>query len=256
MASFKDHFSGHAGIYAAARPTYPKELFEWLASQCASHSLVWDAGCGNGQASIALADYFDRVFASDPSATQIASAEPHPNIRYAVEPAEQCSLPDKSVACVCVAQALHWFNFDVFFAEAKRVLQNGGVLAVWTYEKSSVNRSVDAVFEKLYRGTLDDYWPPERKHVESAYRNIDFPFIEFKSPDFELHCDWNLAQYLAYLRSWSASQRYLKATGIDAVGSIENEMQSAWGNPEEKRVVLWPLTVRAGRFQDQAFNSN
>jgi len=248
MNTFKDHFSGHANSYAVARPHYPKALFEWIASQCKSRSLVWDAGCGNGQASIALADYFDKVFASDPSATQIASAELRVNVSYAVEPAEQCSLPDNSVDCVCVAQALHWFNFERFFAEAKRTLKPDGLLLAWTYEKSSVSAAVDAVFEKLYRGALDDYWPPERKHVESAYRDIAFPFMEIPAPNFELRCDWTLAQYLAYLRSWSASQRHLKATGIDAVGLIENEMQQAWGNPETVHTVLWPMTVKAGRL--------
>jgi len=248
VKTFKDHFSGHASDYANARPRYPKALFDWLVSQCASHSLVWDAGCGNGQASVALADYFDQVFASDPSATQIASAASHPNIRYAVEPAEQCSLPDDSADCVCVAQALHWFEFERFFSEARRVLKKDGLLAVWTYERSSVNQPIDAVFEKLYLGTLDDYWPPERKLVENAYRDIAFPFSKIQSPILELHCDWNLAQYLAYLRSWSASQRYMKATGIDAVGLIETEMQQAWDNPETVRSVTWPLTVVAGRF--------
>lgn len=248
MSKFKDHFSGHASHYAAARPLYPDSLFDWLASQCREHSLVWDAGCGNGQASIALTRHFDQVFASDPSATQIASATPHPNIHYAVAPAEQCPLPDSTADCVCVAQALHWFEFERFFSEAKRVLRDDGLLIVWTYERSSVNPAVDAVFENLYRGTLDDYWPPERKHVETGYRNIPFPFNEIATPDFELRCEWTLSQYLAYLRSWSASQRYLKATGNDAVAMIENEMQRAWGNGDQKKSVCWPLTVRAGRF--------
>ena len=104
--NFKDHFSGHANLYAQARPTYPPALFDWLASICPQRGLVWDAGCGNGQASLALAAHFDRVFATDPSDTQIAAATPRDNIRYAVEPAERCSLPDGSVDLVTVAQAI------------------------------------------------------------------------------------------------------------------------------------------------------
>ncbi len=248
MHDFKDHFSGHASTYAAARPSYPKALFEWIASQCKTRERVWDAGCGNGQASVALADFFDAVFASDPSSSQIQNATTHEKIYYSVEAAEQSSLPDQSVQCVCVAQALHWFDFERFFKEAKRVLQPDGLLVVWTYEKSSVNHAVDAVFENLYRGTLDDYWPAERKHVESGYRDIPFPLKEMATPHFELHCQWNLAQYLAYLRSWSASQRYLKVTGQDAVSAIEQEMLEAWGDPEKTLGVAWPLTVRAGKF--------
>ncbi len=248
MNTFKDHFSGHANSYAAARPLYPDALFKWVASRCSNHSLVWDAGCGNGQASIALTQYFDEVFASDPSITQIANAIPHTKISYTVEPAEQSSLPNHCVDCICVAQALHWFDFERFFNETKRVLKHDGLLVAWTYEKSSVNKNIDTVFEKLYRGTLDDYWPPERKYVETAYRDIPFPLKEIPAPHFQLQCDWNLSQYLAYLRSWSASQRYLSVTGVDAVALIQHEMQEAWGNPEDVLAVLWPLTVRAGRF--------
>ena len=63
MAAFKDHFSGHAAAYARARPTYPDALFDWLAARCDRHDLAWDAGCGNGQASLALADRFRRIHA-------------------------------------------------------------------------------------------------------------------------------------------------------------------------------------------------
>src|SRR5690348_5604379 len=107
---FKDHFSAHASAYASARPHYPAALFDWLARQCATRALVWDAGCGNGQASQALAAHFEQVYASDPSAEQIAAAEPLANIRYVVEPAEQCGLDDATADLVTVAQAMHWFD--------------------------------------------------------------------------------------------------------------------------------------------------
>src|SRR3982751_1042743 len=127
--AFQDHFSGHAATYHEARPLYPTALFELLAKEAPARGLAWDTGCGNGQASVALAAHFARVFASDPSANQIGNAEPQPNIEYRVEPGEQCSLPAASADIVTVAQALHWFDFARFFAEAARVLKPGGVLA-------------------------------------------------------------------------------------------------------------------------------
>ncbi len=243
---FKDHFSGHANAYAAARPTYPPALFDWLAKQCPQHRLAWDAGCGNGQASVALAGHFDQVFASDPSATQIEAATARANVRYAVEPAEQCSLSDHCADLVTVAQALHWFEHARFYAEVRRVLGPGGLLAVWTYERSSVVPAVDAVFGRLYRA-LDAYWPPERRHVEAGYATLPFPFETIATPAFELICDWTLGQYLAYLRSWSASQRFQKATGNDAVAAIEPDMRAAWGDPAQVRTVRWPMTVKLGQ---------
>ena len=246
--TFKDHFSGHAAAYAQARPTYSAALFEWLAAQCRQHDLVWDAGCGNGQASVALAGHFNNVFASDPSATQIEAAKPCPNVRYAVESAEQCSLPDHGADLVTVAQALHWFDHARFYAQVRRVLKPGGIIVAWAYERSSVNAEVDAVFARLYVDTLDDYWPPERRHIEAGYATLPFPFAERPPPPlFELRCDWTLGQYLAYLSSWSAAQRYLKATGRDAVAEFAPALAQAWGDPDTVRAVRWPMAFRIGQ---------
>ncbi|MFI4970000.1 MAG: class I SAM-dependent methyltransferase, partial [Lysobacterales bacterium] len=197
--TFKDHFSGHAGIYHAARPTYPAALFDWLAARAPAQSLAWDAGCGNGQASVALAAHFTCVFASDPSAAQIASAEPGPNIDYRVEPAEQCSLGRASADLVTVAQALHWFDHARFYAEVRRVLRPGGVFAAWAYADCRVDAAVDAAKDRLYVDLTGPYWPPERMHVDAGYRTLPFPFDEIAAPAFGMHASWTLPQFVAYL---------------------------------------------------------
>ena len=84
MRFFKDLFSGHAAAYAAARPTYPEALFDWLATLAPRDGTVLDCGCGNGQASTALAERFARVIATDPSSEQIANAVPHARDRKSV----------------------------------------------------------------------------------------------------------------------------------------------------------------------------
>ncbi|MEO7252535.1 MAG: class I SAM-dependent methyltransferase [Arenimonas sp.] len=244
---FKDHFSAHAAAYAQARPGYPLELFAWLSAQCRGHALAWDAGCGNGQASVALAEHFDAVYASDPSATQIASAPPHGKVRYAVEPAEQCALADGSADLVTVAQAYHWFDAARFCAEANRVLAPDAVIAVWTYAESRVDAAVDRVFDDFHNEQLADDWPAGREHVINGYRNLPFDFAPITVPAFAMRCDWTLAQYLDYLRSWSASQRYQQRTGCDAVDLISEAMAKAWGNQSKARTVSWPLTILAGR---------
>ena len=66
--SFKDHFSAQAAIYREARTQYPDALFEFLRAQAPGGERAWDAGCGNGQASVALARHFHAVVATDPSA--------------------------------------------------------------------------------------------------------------------------------------------------------------------------------------------
>jgi SAM-dependent methyltransferase len=245
MAEFKDHFSGHAGDYRTYRPSYPPELFTYLATLVPQNGLVWDCGSGNGQASVALAEHFERVFATDASERQIREAEPHPRVEYAVAMAERCPLPDRSAQLVTVAQALHWFDFDGFFKEVKRVCQPGGHLAVWTYDFDSVDPDVDPVLNKFQKDFVEAYWPPERVHVISGYQTIPFPFEELSPPALEMRARWNLAQLLGYLNTWSATKAFIKRNGFNPTETLE--LQSAWGDPSRLRTVHWAFYIRVGR---------
>ena len=71
MAAFNDNFSKQASIYAQYRPSYPHELFDYLQSLCPEHEMAWDCGTGNGQSAVHLAEFFKKVYASDPSEAQI-----------------------------------------------------------------------------------------------------------------------------------------------------------------------------------------
>jgi hypothetical protein len=58
---------------------------------------------------------------------------------------------------------------------------------------------------------------------------------------------WTVDHLLAYLRSWSATQRYIKANGEDPVALIEPELRAGWGDPAKVRDVRWQFHVRVGR---------
>ncbi|MEO6967742.1 MAG: class I SAM-dependent methyltransferase [Rhodanobacteraceae bacterium] len=246
--NFKDHFSGHANLYAQARPHHPDALFAWIAANAPVRDCVWDAGCGNGQASVALAKYFERVYATDPSARQIDNAEQHPRIEYRVEPAERTTLADHSVDAVTVAQALHWFDLSRFVTEVHRVAKSGALFVAWSYAGCSVTPEVDAVIAELYDDTLGAHWPPERRLVDEGYASMPLPFAPIDAPAFEMRVEWNADQLLAYLSSWSAAQRYRAVTGEDAVIAIAQTLREAWGDPQLARAVRWKLAVRAGRL--------
>lgn len=245
--TFKDLFSGHADRYHAARPTYPEALFDWLAEQVPSRALAWDAGCGNGQASVALAARFERVYASDPSANQIANAEARPNIDYRIEPAERCRLADAGADLVTVAQAMHWFDLSRFHAEVRRVLKPHGVFAAWAYAACRVDAAVDAVVQRLYVDLTGPFWQPERALVESGYRDLPFPFEAIAAPALEMAMRWNAAQFLAYLRTWSGTQGYIQAHGVDPVALVEPDLIAAWGDASQVREVRWDFHLRCGR---------
>jgi SAM-dependent methyltransferase len=255
--SFKDHFSNHAGLYAKARPHYPEALFDWVAAEAPARSCVWDAGCGNGQASLALAQRFERVIATDPSAQQIGNAVADPRVEYRNEPRDlsastggyHTSIDAHSVDAITVAQALHWFDLPAFLAEVRRVAKPGALFVAWCYANCSVTPAVDAVIAHLYDDILGAYWPPERKLVDEGYASLDIPFAPMAAPAFEMCVDWTAPRLLAYLASWSAAQRHLKATGQDAIAAITDELLAAWHAPQHARPVRWRLAMRAGRVE-------
>ena len=249
MTTFKDHFSGHAADYARFRPNYPPKLFDYLASISPEHDLAWDCATGNGQAAGGLADHFAKVIATDASARQIESAQPHPRIGYSVAPAEASGIDPDSVDLVLVAQALHWFDMDRFFAEAKRVSKESGILAVSTYTLVSVNPEIDAILSKFYYETTGPYWPPERELVETNFEKISFPFPELPSRQFEIRQQWNLAQLTGYLGTWSATKKFIAACGFDPVDSVLQELGSVWHDRDQARYVTWPLKLRTFRIQ-------
>ena len=244
--AFADHFSAAAADYASARPEYPAALFDWITRTAPARSRVWEAGCGSGQASRALAARFAQVYATDPSAAQIAQARAPGNVRFAVEPAERCSLADASADVVCVAQALHWFDRDAFFAECERVLRPGGALVVWGYQDIEVPGPLQPANDALQALIRDD-WPPERADVDAAYAGYAWPFEPLSAPSFELQAAWILPRLLAYFSSYSASKQHRERTGIDPVTVHAAEWLRTWGDPEATRIVRWPLFVHARR---------
>jgi len=242
---FQDHFSARAELYARARPTYPAALFADLAALAPARRAAWDCGTGNGQAAVGLAACFESVVATDPSRAQLERAEPHPRVEYRVAAEAASGLPPASVDLVTAAQAAHWFDPPRFHAEVRRVLRPGGMVAIWCYALCEVAPAIDSLVASFYRETVGSYWPPERCHVEDGYRSLPFPFAEMPFPSHVMERRWRLAEFGAYLGSWSAVERFHKSRGADPVAPLLAALAPAWG--DAPRLVRWPLTGRLGR---------
>lgn len=211
---------------------------------CRSHELAWDCATGNGQAAHSLVPFFRQVIGTDASEQQIASADPANELEFRVARAEDSGLPDHTVDLITVAQALHWFDIDAFFAEADRVLKPGGILAFWCYQNCLVDDDVDSIVLDIF-AEVDDYWPPEREIVEAEYPTIAIPFDDVDIGEFCMVADWRADQLLDYMRTWSATQRFLAAQGHDPVESHADALRAAWGSGS--RQVHWPIVLRVGR---------
>ena len=248
LAAFEDHFSRQARQYARYRPSYPNELFAYLASLCADHQLAWDCGTGSGQAALGLVDYFDSIVATDASSEQLDHAFPHAKIEYRVEPAENVSLDASSVDLVIVAIAVHWFNFDEFYREVQRVLKPEGILAVWTYYLPLVEPQIDHVIQYYYSDVLAGYWPERIHYIDERYQTLPFPFEELSPPVFEMSAEWNLWQITGFLDSWSATRNYERERGKHPLKMVWSDLIDAWGSLDHTRVIRWPLHLRVGKL--------
>jgi SAM-dependent methyltransferase len=244
---FKDHFSEVAAAYAAHRPSYPAALVDFLAGIAPAQRLAWDSGCGSGQLSLLLAGSFARVVATDASPEQIARAAAHPNVEYRCARAEASGLTARVADLATAAQAVHWFDLRAYYAEVCRVVRPGGIVALTSYGVVTVDADLDAVIQPFYRDVLASYWPPERRHVDDAYRALPFPFEELDAPAFEIRLDWRLEDLIGYVGTWSAVWALEQAVGQGPFATFRRELAGAWGSAAAVRTVRWPVALRVGR---------
>lgn len=249
----KDNFENQASFsiqsdrYARYRPSYPPELFAYLASVSATQERALDCATGNGQAAIAIADYFAEVVAVDASPEQIQQAIAHPRVRYAVSAAETLDFPARSFDLITVAQALHWFDLPAFYRRVRYLAKPQGAIAVWAYGLPSISPSADAIIQKFLLDPIDPYWGPGNRLIFDRYRSLDFPFVELSPPAFAINVQWTLDQLLGYFGTWSALKRYKASERADPMPALKTELERVWGANQPKTATM-DLYLRVGRL--------
>ena len=241
-------FTPIAATYARARPTYPPELYEWLAALCERRELAWDAATGNGQAAVGLAGHFERVIATDLSSGQIEHAARHPRVDYRIASAERSGLEAASVDLVAVATAIHWLPLEPFFEEVLRVARPGAVFAAWSYHAGTCDPPFDSAIHHFYWMVARPHFAPGVQIVDDRYRTINFPGEPIAAPEFHVVAHWTLAQTLDYLRTWSGVAEYQQRTGIDLVDGFAPELAKLWDDPSATRPFCMPIFVEARRL--------
>ncbi len=248
MKEIKDNFSAGSANYATFRPGSPKVLYDFLLQQVGRFDTAWDVGTGNGQVAGILAEHFTTVYATDVSAKQLESAAQKENIIYREERAEHSSLPDASVDLITVAQAFHWFDFEAFYKEAKRVSKPGALLSIWTYNLLSIDKGIiDDIINDFYFNTVGPYWDAERKYVDVGYKNIGIPFEEIATPVFSMPLRWDLEQFLGYIDTWSSVRHYKNQKNTDPVMILAKKLEEHWPGEEIKNIDF-PVFMRLFRI--------
>ncbi|MDX2227992.1 MAG: methyltransferase domain-containing protein [Leptolyngbyaceae cyanobacterium bins.349] len=249
--TFKDYFSNHAQIYAQHRPAYPLELFEYLSTLVSRHDTVWDCGTGNGQVAIGLIPYFQHIYATDASAQQIEHAIAHPQVEYAVATAEHTNLPTHSIDLITVGLALHWFNFELFYPEVRRVLRPEGAIAAWCYSDVELPTATQELRDRLtdFRQLVYPYFAPEIDYIWARYETLPFPFAEQAAPPFRMTATWTVDNFIGYLQSLSGTQRCREQHGAEKLNALAQPLITTWQASATTLPVQWQIYLKVGKVE-------
>ncbi|WOE31039.1 MULTISPECIES: class I SAM-dependent methyltransferase [unclassified Acinetobacter] len=242
----KDLFSVQSQLYQSARPSYPAYVLQAILPYVTQHQRAWDCAAGSGQFTRLLSPYFDQVIATDLSAQQLAHAPNLPNVDYRVQAVEKTVFPAQYFNLITVAQAIHWFNFDLFYQTAQRCLTSDGVIAVIGYGLLTVDDDeIHDMVQKLYHHILNGYWDIERRYLDEEYKTIPFPFKEILLPQLHMTYSWSLSQLLDYLNTWSAIRHYRQQHQQDPLQDFLEKLQYA----DPMLQISFPIFLRLGMKQ-------
>lgn len=247
--SYLKHFGEQSSQYQQFRPTYPKELFEYLFTLVKTFDLAVDCATGNGQAALELASRFNKVIGIDLNREQLDFAEKRNNIEYKCMDVEHTDIADHSVDLITIAQALHWFHFDEFYKEMNRISKSGSIIAAWSYSLGQITPTIDAIISKLYSDLENGYWPKERFYIDQGYRSIPFPFKKIMPPVFTVEKQFSFPELIGYLNTWSAIKEFRKRNNKNPIDDIYLELQKVWGTADAIYIMRWPLHMLVGRIE-------
>ncbi len=248
MTDARDTFSVNSDSYASARPHYPAALYEWILSHCAGRETAWDCATGTGQAALALSPHFGTVQASDISAPQITHADSRPNIVYQLQHAEKTDFPDGTFDLVTVAQALHWFDYSLFWDEVVRVSRERAFFCAWGYSWFDCDPAVQDLLAKPFLSLIEPFWASNNRILWRGFQSdeIHFPFERVEAPALSIEVSWTLPQLVAYMKTWSAYKRAVEDPAL--ARELEATVARALTiRPTDEPVdISMPLVVAAG----------
>lgn len=265
--------SSHAYNYSIFRPSPPKELVHRIIDFLKEtipppFTNAVDIGCGSGQSTQVLAPFFKSIVGVDNSESQINHAlkrNTFQHITYKVGSSDYLEFEENSVQLVTAGQCAHWFEIPKFFVQAEKVLQQGGVLALYCYnvpELKYKNADLKPCVNKFFFTTMRDYILPNSIMVDEYSYDCEpfrkFPFSSENSlmEKFTLEVkDTSVADLIGYVSTRSSYQNFKQQKGDElaeeVLVNLRNEIMEATGSDltqEETKIDLkFPFSLVLGR---------
>lgn len=117
------------GEYDRVRPGYPLDAVRWIVGE--EPREVIDLGCGPGKLTSTLAELGHRAVGVDPSMAMLQGMRVR-GLPAICGRAEAIPLRDGCCDVVTAATAFHWFDHEKAVPEMRRVLRDGGRVALLT----------------------------------------------------------------------------------------------------------------------------
>lgn len=162
MSDHTQKFSGKAEDYDAGRPSYPRELVDFILAESgtAAGDAVADVGAGTGIFTRQLLERGLKVFAVEPNADMRGAAVRRcgasDGFLAVAGDASHTGLSAGSVKLVTAAQAFHWFDVAAFRAECERIAGGGYAAIVYNNrtggEANAVFDEICARYSREFRG--------------------------------------------------------------------------------------------------------
>ncbi len=230
-------FDNKAALYADNRPSYSPHVLEYLQVNLKFFptALGADIGCGTGQLTKILAEYFNLLYAVEPNDSMMNECKKrlcnYKNIHYLCCSAENTGIDNNILDYITVAQAFHLFHNADSLHELKRILKPNGTLIIIYNMK---NHSSD-LFKKNEEVLLK-YCPLYRR---------DFHATKFEENSFQ-DCftkDSYRYHYFAYDNTEYLDCNTFVNRTLSASYSIQRDNSSYWDFIKELSSVFSDFSV-------------
>lgn len=192
-----ERFSSRVDDYVKYRPSYPSEVVD-LAKSALGMTKDWvisDIGSGPGNLTRLFLNHGNAVFGVEPNKEMREAGERQmssfANFTSVNGTAEDTRLETGSVQLITAAQAFHWFDLEPTNREFKRILVQGGWVALVGNERRiGFNRFSDE-YERILLAYVPEY--PSIKHADDDRRRL----VEFFDKGYS-HAEFDNAQEMTW----------------------------------------------------------